>query len=283
MQLFMHLLSRVGYFLFFLLLEIVAIFFMYSGSSFHQTIVGERIIAVNGYFLSKISDVKQYNNLPEENASLMEENARLKNSLEAYTRLKNSLKIKGIYPVKYDSMSSPRFQYLSARVIDHSIRKRDNYFMIDKGTKDGVQPNMAVLTSKGLVGAILQSTEHYSTVLSVLHSQTNIKAKLKNVDYFGILKWNGEDHRFLQLAEIPKYLRVKKGDTIVTAGESAIYPEGHMIGFVSKLKPNDKTGDYDISVQTFEDLATVNNVYVVKDFDRLEIEKVQQTQLDVTE
>lgn len=281
MKLLAHLLSKVGYFLFFILLEIGAVYAMFSQSNFHKTLVGEQLLNVNGFFSAKISKLKHYQNLPKENKILMEENAKLKNQLEIFKGLKNSAHL-GLDPLAVDS-SFQRFEYTNAQIIDQSIRKRDNYFMIDKGIKDGVQPNMAVLTSRGVIGAVLHSTQHYSTVLSILHSQANIKAKVKNIDYFGILRWNGKDHQKLQLTEIPKYLNIKQGDTVMTAGASAIYPQGHLIGYISSLEPNEKTGDFDIEVSTFEDLATVQNVYVIKDLDRIEIEKVQQTGLDATD
>lgn len=280
MQLLAHLLSKVGYFLFFILLEIGAVYAMFAQSSFHKTLIGEQLLNINGYFSAQISEFKQYQYLPKENKFLMEENTKLRNQIENFKGLKKNTHL-GEDSLIIDSLSSPRFEYANAQIIDQSIRKRDNYFMINKGLKDGIKPNMAVLTSRGVIGAVLHSTQHYSTVLSVLHSKTNIKAKVKNIDYFGILKWNGIDHQKLQLTEIPKYLKIQKGDTVVTAGASAIYPQGHLIGYISSFKPNEKTGDFEIQVSTFEDLAKVHHVYVVKDLDRTEIERVLQTELDV--
>ncbi|MGV4438302.1 rod shape-determining protein MreC [Ornithobacterium rhinotracheale] len=269
MQFLVNLLSKIGVFVLFLLLEGVAVFLMFTQSGYHKGAIGEKMMSVDGYVSGKIAKVSHFFDLPEENEALAQENALLRQSLK---NLQSSPR-QGV-SLKDSTLLRP-FKYLPAQVVDYSLRKRDNYFLINKGAADGIKEDMAVLSPDGLVGVVFSTSKHYASVLSILHSKTNIKAKVKNLDYFGIIQWPGEDHRILELTEIPKYLNVKVGDTVVTAGASAVYPEGELIGRVSKLSPNPQTGDYNIEVTTFNDLARVKNVYVVEDLERPDIQQAK--------
>lgn len=280
MQFLTNLISKIGLFVFFILLEIAAVYFMATKSDFHKNAIGVKTMAVNAYVSTKASNIINFINLPEENRNLIEENAELKQKLAKHPLFDaqdDSLR------TKIDSAYHQKYAYLTAEIVDYNLRRKDNYFLINKGKKDGVSENMAVLSPHGVVGAVLNSSDHYSSVLSVLHSRTNIKARIKGSDRFGIIVWPGLDHRELSLTEIPKYLNVKVGDTVMTAGASAIYPEGELIGRVKTLEPNDDTGDYEIIVETFDDLSKVRNVYVVENLDKLDIEKAKSREHVITE
>ena len=280
MQFLTNLIGKIGLFVFFVMLLTASVYFMATRSDFHKNAIGVKSMAVNGYISEKVSGIQHFFNLPSENKSLLEENAQLKNRLSRYSI---SSVVRDSIQTKIDSVHRQKFTWLPAEVVDYSLRKKDNYFLINKGTKDGVKEDMAVLSPKGVVGAVLNASENYSSVISVLHSQTNIKARIKGLEYFGIVVWPGKDHRELALTEIPKYLKVQVGDTVLTAGASAAYPEGELIGRVSKLVPNDDTGDYEITVTTFEDLAKVRSVYVVENLDKIEIDTIKAAEDVITE
>lgn len=280
MQFLTNLIGKIGLFMFFISLLLASIYLMATRSDFHKNAIGVQSMAVNGYLSEKVSGIQHFWNLPNENKSLLDENARLKNQMAKFAV--PSLSADSMQ-VQVDSVYRQKFTYLPAEVVDYSLRKKDNYFLINKGKLDGIKQDMAVLSPNGVVGAILNSSDHYSSVISVLHSQTNIKARIKGLEYFGIVVWPGKDHRELALTEIPKYLKVEIGDTVMTAGASASYPEGELIGKVTQLMPNDDTGDYDITVTTFDDLATVRSVYVVENLDKIEIDTVKAVENVITE
>lgn len=280
MQFLTNLISRIGLFVFFLILEIAAIFFMATRSDFHKNAIGVYTMALNGYMSERTAKVKHFINLPDENESLLLENIRLKNELSKLPQMafgKDSTR------TTIDSIYRQKFTYLPAEIVDYSLRKKDNYFLINKGKLDGIKEDMAVLSPNGVVGVVLNSADHYSSILSVLHSRTNIKARVKGVDRFGIIVWPGNDYQAFSLTEIPKYLNVQVGDTVMTAGASAIYPEGALIGKVSALEPNDVSGDYDITVEPFDDLPTIKSVYVVENLDKLDIKKAKEKEDVITQ
>ena len=280
MQFLTNLISRIGLFVFFVMLLIASVYFMATRSDFHKNAIGVRSMAVNGFVSEKVSGIKHFWNLPEENRSLLQENAELKNQLAKNPGFEIS---NDSMRTTIDSVYRQKFTYLPAEVIDYSLRKKDNYFLINKGKLDGVKEDMAVLSPNGVVGAILNSSDHYSSVISILHSRTNIKARIKGLEYFGIVVWPGKDHRELSLTEIPKYLKVEVGDTVMTAGASAAYPEGEPIGKVTRLVPNDDTGDFEITLRTFDDLAAVRSVYVVENLDKIEIDTLKAVENVITQ
>lgn len=279
MQFLTNLISKIGLFVLFILLEIAAVYFMATKSDFHKNAIGVKTMAINASISEKTSSVKHFFNLSDINRSLTEENAMLKNKLASYPEFESE---NDSIKTRIDSVYQQQYSYIAAEVVDYNLRRKDNYFLINKGKLDGVTENMAVLSPQGVVGAVLNSSDRYSSVLSVLHSKTNIKARIKGNERFGIINWPGENHRELSLTEIPKYLNVQVGDTVITAGASAIYPEGALIGRIKTLEPNDTTGDFEIIVEMFDDLSKIRNVYVVKNLDMLDIEQAKSRENVIT-
>ncbi|MDO5655171.1 MAG: rod shape-determining protein MreC [Flavobacteriaceae bacterium] len=280
MEFLTNLINKIGLFVFLIALLAISVYFMATRSDFHKNAIGVKSMAANAYVSNQVSSVKHFWNLPDENRALLSENAALKNKISEFpSRFYSGDSSK----TRIDSSYRHQYSYFPAEVIDYSLRKKDNYFLINKGKKDGIKEDMAVLSPNGIVGAVLSSSDHYSSVISVLHSQTNIKARIKGLEYFGIVVWPGIDHQKLALTEIPKYLKVEIGDTVMTAGASASYPEGALIGVVSELEANDDTGDFEITVTTFDDLAKVRGVYVVENIDKIEIDQLKKTEDAITQ
>ena len=93
----------------------------------------------------------------------------------------------------------------------------------------------------GIVGIIDNVSANYSTVISILNTKSQINAKIKHSDHFGTLNWNGKNAGFVQLIDVPRLASIRKGDTIVTGGQSVIFPENIGIGTIEKIYiPSDK-------------------------------------------
>ena len=118
---------------------------------------------------------------------------------------------------------------------------------------------------------------HQFLVQSVL-SVNNIKinTSLKKSDFFGTLTWDGEDTRVMHLKDIPKYVSVKVGDTVITDGKSSIFPKGIMIGRVAGYDVDSKTGHWDISVELSQNMGQVQKVFVVKNLKKTELEEIKE-------
>jgi len=93
--------------------------------------------------------------------------------------------------------------------------------------------------------------------------------RLKNSNHFGTLVWNGEDYNILQLIDIPRQAHIKEGDTIITGGKSAIFPEGITIGTIKDF--NFENNQYqNINIVLFNDMSAIGYVQIVKNLERIE-------------
>ncbi|MGI9525647.1 MAG: rod shape-determining protein MreC [Weeksellaceae bacterium] len=282
MQFLNNLISKIGLFVFFLMLEIAALFFTATRSDFHKNAMGYKAMAVKGYFTNQYNNVVHFFDSPEENKLLAQQNAALKERIEQLENQREAMSISNS-TIELDSAIHKKYAFKQAKIVDYSIDKKDNYFLINKGSKDGIKEDMGVLSPQGIVGAVLSTGDHYASVLSVLHSKSFVKARVKGQSRFGIIVWNGKDYKELTLTEIPKYLDIKVGDTVITAGASAAYPEGELIGRIKSLEPNNTTGDFEITVSMFDDLTKIRNVYVIENLDQVDIQKAKAREDVITE
>jgi len=152
--------------------------------------------------------------------------------------------------------------YIPARVITSSVNKQYNYLTINKGEKQGVSPDMAVISETGAVGIVVASSENYSTIIPVLNRNFRLSARLKKNNFFGIAEWEGRSSEIVSLREIPVHVDVQPGDTVVTSGFSAVFPEGILVGTVEKVE--DTGGNFhEIKLRLSTDYRQLYHVNVV--------------------
>lgn len=159
----------------------------------------------------------------------------------------------------------------TAKVVKNSFANPRNYITIDKGRKDSVMPDMGVITSKGILGIIENTSNNFATVQSILNEKSNINAKIKNTDHFGSLVWDMKRYNVVQLVDIPRLVPLTVGDTIVTGGMSSIFPGDIPIGTIQKFDLNTSKSFYRIDVSLFNDMTNIKNVYIVNNEYREEI------------
>ncbi|MFN2422436.1 MAG: rod shape-determining protein MreC, partial [Cryomorphaceae bacterium] len=155
-------------------------------------------------------------------------------------------------------------------IINSSINKQLNFLTIDKGRKDGLAPEMAVINPQGLVGVVKDVSEHFSTVIPVINLSFIASAELKRTGNFGLLKWDGKDHRYAMLNDVPGHADVIEGDTLVTRGSSGIYPSGVPVGIVNNVEQRAGSNFHQIRIELFNDFGSLRYVYVVENLLRSE-------------
>jgi len=241
----------------------------------HNNHQGNKFLTASNFITSNIDDflhsLSQYFGLKEINQQLADENAHLRSQLEASKHYFNSR-----YYLVNDKLRDQKYVYTAAKVVNTSTVKPKNFFTIDKGLKQGINVDMGVVSSKGIAGIVFDVSQNYSTIMSIANTNFKVGAKLKETNYFGSLSWDGIDYRFAQLTEIPIHVPIQKGDTIVTNGYSAIYPEGIMIGTVSNVDDGDGENFYKIEVELATDYKRMEFVYIINDLykkERLTLEK----------
>ena len=271
MQQIISFLYKNKLFILFLLLEVLAIFFTIQNHSFHRSKFVNSANFVSGGVYNKINNFKEFLLLKKENERLSEENVYLKNLLNISDK-----SIVEIDLIKVDTVNyHQKYSYVGAKVINNNYRKNNNYLTINKGSNSGLESDLGVINSKGIVGITKSVSSNYATVLSILNVNSRINAKLLNSDHYGSLSWDNNDFNVVQLLDIPIQAAVYNGDTIVTGGKSTIFPEGVPIGIIKDFKTLNNTYEY-INISLFNDMSSIGYVEVIKNFDKLEIKNLEE-------
>lgn len=242
-------------------LLLISLTLTFRSHSYHQSKAFNSSKWLTGNIYQTSDKISSYFNLKKENLSLVKENQRLREQL---------FNIKINHIADLDSTTS-NFEVIHSRITKNSFSSPRNYITIDKGLKHGVKQDMGVITTKGILGIVENTSNNFSTVQSILNTKSNINAKIKNTDYFGSLVWNGKNYNVVQLVDIPRLVPLKIGDTIVTGAMSSIFPENIPIGFIATFNLNDAQSSYDIDIQLFNDMANLKNSYIIKSKNREEV------------
>lgn len=214
--------------------------------------------AIIGKIYQETSRISNFMKLDEANQELLAENSALRLSLDQLVR-RDTTTLQTIL----DSLGEPQYSYIAAKVTNNSIRQKNNYITIDKGTAQGVEKGMAVISPTGIVGIVLNVSPHYATIQSLLHSDSRISASLQESQAFGSLIWGGNyDSKKAILRDIPNHVVVKKGERVATSGYS-LFPPGISIGEVIESIEVGGESFKDISIALSTDFHNLQYVYVV--------------------
>lgn len=261
------------YFIFlFLILEAFAFSIIFKNNQFQRAWMINSSNAIVGNLMSVINNITEYFSLRTENIVLGRENARLYNE-----RLANFRKVSPSVAVINDTMYHQKYEYVHARVVNNSFNKRNNFLTLDKGRNDGIERDMAVITTTGVVGIVKEVSMHFSSVISVLHKETKVSSKIKKSGYIGSLEWDGRNYKYGNLKDIPTHIMLQKGDTIVTSGYSSIFPEGILIGTIQDFSTKSGDSFYNITVRFTTEFNRLSHVYVIRNFYHKEQDELEKT------
>jgi rod shape-determining protein MreC len=238
----------------------------YQGAKFFNS--SNTVVASINNFSQSIRD---YFLLSEVNRTLAEENAVLRKHVEMQ---KNQLQ--NAHEVTYsDSVLASRFEFISAKVVNNQVDRFKNFITINKGEDAGIEPGMAVISPLGAVGKVKKVSNHYSVVTSILHIDYMISAVLKKTNHFGSVQWDGKNPDFTKLNYIPRHVQLEVGDSVVTSGFNAIFPEGILIGTIAEKSLSPGSLTYDVTISISQDFRKLSYVSVVKSFLRNEQDSLE--------
>ena len=204
--------------------------------------------------------IRDYFLLRDVNAALAEENAGLRKQLE-----QNNQRLQVLDTLTLsDSLLITRFDFVSAKVVNNQIDRFKNFVTINKGEDAGLKPGMAVISPFGTVGKVKMVSNHYSVVTSLLNIDVMVSAVLKRTGHFGTIQWEGKDPDRISYKYIPRHVNPVVGDTVVTSGYSAVFPEGVMIGTIDKVELKKEALFYELTVKLSQDFRKLSFVTVVK-------------------
>ncbi|WP_339893194.1 rod shape-determining protein MreC [uncultured Algibacter sp.] len=267
MQQIINFIIRNKNFLLFLLLFGFSLLFTIQSHSYHKSKFINSANFLTGGVYNSINNVSSYFNLKSQNQLLSEENKQLRSLL-----LNNGINADSIF---VDSlMFGKSYRFYTSNIIKNSYSLSNNVLTLNKGKTDSIKQDFGVISSKGIIGIIDKTSNNYSTVISILNTTSSISALLKNTNHLGSLIWDGDSSEFTQLTDIPKIAPVKIGDTIITSGQSSIFPKGIPIGVVTEFKLDQAENYYEINLKLFNDMTSVEHVYIIENVNKEEIKNL---------
>ena len=269
MQQIIYFLLRNKNFLLFLFLFLVSIFLTINSHNYHKNQYINSANFISGGIYSLKSGITDYFDLKEENEILAEENRLL------HLQLQNR---DSFFTTDLPNISSTdsMVSLIGAKVINNSYSKTKNQLTINRGSLHRVKIDMGVISPKGLVGIVSHTSQKFASVQSILNSNSQVAAKFKKSNHFGSLVWDGKDPNVVQLKEIPRVANVALGDTIVTDGRSTIFPEGILIGTVKDFEIEAVGDYYNLNINLFTDMTSLNHVYLIERNDANEIKQLEK-------
>ncbi len=265
MQQIINFIIRYKNFLLYIFLLIISLGFTVQSHSYHQSSFFNSSNWIAGNIYQTSFSVTSYFDLNKENKQLIEENNRLRDQL--FNRENEN-------PTELDSIQM-NYTIASGKVIKNSYANLRNYITINKGEKNSIKIDMGVITAKGILGIVENTSNNFANVQSILNQNSNINAKIKNTNHFGSLVWNAKSYNIVQLIDIPRLVPLTIGDTIVTGAMSSIFPEDIPIGTIKKFDLDTSKSFYTIDVALFNDMTNIKNVYIVNNINREEIQQLE--------
>ena len=261
--------SKYNAFFMMIIFLVLSLVLLVNNNSYQRASAWNSSNQLVGSSFERINAITNYLSLGRTNDSLAFENARLRNDLKS-SLFFDSIKQQTVT----DTLTQQQYTYIVSKVVNNSIHQNNNYITINRGFKHGIKKGMGVMSAKGIVGIVLNVSEHFSTIQSILHSDTRISASVNG--NIGSLVW-GEgnyDPRLAILKDIPNHVIVKKGNQVVTSGYS-LFPSGIEIGRVTRtgLKGGDSFLNIEIWLST--DFSSLQYVYVINNLLSLEQESLE--------
>lgn len=271
MQQILYFISKNSTRLLFLLLLIFSLFLTVQTHSYHKSKLLHSANFVSGSIYEKTNSLTEYLHLKDENNRLAEENARLKQIL-----YNSEIIVDSTFALNPNVRVARDFKLFQAKIIRNSYHKKNNYLTIKGGNENGVEKDMGVINSNGVIGIVENVSKNYATIQSILNTHTRISAKVSNSNHFGTIRWDGKNTGFVQLIDIPKLAVLRKGDSIVTGGISTIFPENVPIGTVDKVFTSKNSNFYTINVRLFNDMTSIGSVYLIENINMAEINQLEE-------
>ena len=261
----------------FIVLEIVCFVLLFSYNSFQGSVYLSTAGDLTARWLRGKDRVTTYFGLADKNRALSEQNARLQQRVVELEMLNAQFSLDSLAEAEAVSrVYRAGYRIRPAQVIDKSVNRMSNFITLDRGTADGIGPDMGVMGIDGVVGVVYKCTEHYSLVMPLLNDDSYTSCKVLGSRDIGILQWHGGDPLYATLHDLSLYSDVQLGDTIVTSGNSSFFPEGVMVGTVVEAKPTADGLYKTLKVQLSTSFSQLEHVFVVSKMDAAELVELKE-------
>ena len=209
----------------------------------------------------------KFDELVEENNALRERIAELeKQNYDAAELEERSAWMSSFLEMKTQHTD---FKMLSASVTGRESGNYSKILTIDVGTGAGIQLNMPVVTSEGIVGQITELGYNWAKVTTIVEAQSAVGAYIERTDEAGICEGAFElsADGLCRLSYLPAEADVKVGDRVLSTGFGSVYPRGLVIGYVETVGINEFTRSPDVTVKCAADFSELTQVMIITDYE----------------
>lgn len=263
-------LARYNHWLLFVLLEVIGVVLLFQYNSYQGSVWFSSANAVAGKVLSWDAKVESFFSMSKANQELTQRNLYLEQQVKMLSgQLGEATKDSGW--VHRNQLSLLRsFKLIPAKVVSNSVDRYDNLLTIDKGSADGVRKDMGVACGQGVVGIVYMVSTHYSVVIPVLNTSSNISCRIRDRGYFGYLHWNGGDPRLAYIEDVPRHAHFRLYEWVETSGYSSVFPPGIAVGKILHVYNSPDGVSYRLQVELATDFGNLSDVCVVDNEPMLE-------------
>ncbi|HZX63456.1 MAG TPA: rod shape-determining protein MreC [Bacteroidales bacterium] len=272
MRYLLYFLQKQYIYFLFLALEAISLLLLFNNNEYQNNALTYVSNGFAGSVLNMSSNVSEYFSLRRVNRILAEDNAKLhSNHSEAFYKADTD----SFY--QNDTLYKLEYRYISAKVINNSTNKRNNFLMLNKGHRQGIENHMGVIMGDRIVGQVVSVSDHFCWVMSLLNKDSRISGKFKKNNQLVNIEWGGGDYQIGDVKEIPKHVVIHKGDTIITSGNSDIFPEGLLIGTIDHFTIAQEENFNYASIRFATDFNSLSFVEVLIDMMRKEKEDLKNS------
>lgn len=241
---------------------------IFSYNRYHHAVYSAFANEITGNINNQYNKIEYYFQLKRTNDSLVKANEALYNKLKQDYEMPDSVNKIAIDTIKVDSVLQQRkYLYMQAKVIRNSVSQPNNYIELHRGKLQGVEPDMGVIDiNNAVIGTVVDVSNNYAVVMSLLHEQSNVSARLKRGGETGFVTYDSKTPGILYLKNISRFAKINSGDTVITSGFSDKFPEGLLMGYVLDIINEKGSSTYTVRLKpaaNFEDLQysyIINNL-----------------------
>ncbi|MCQ2289805.1 MAG: rod shape-determining protein MreC [Muribaculaceae bacterium] len=278
-NLLQFLVKHVPWFVF-IIYVVISCILLFRSNPYQQSVYLSSANGISSTVYEGYSGISSYFGLKSVNEDLQARNTELELEVAQLKKQLNNYKLQIPDTTGILAKSKPDFTYVVANVISNSVAQPANFITIDRGSEDGIVPEMGVVGHNGVVGIVNVVGKHSARIISLINPYIRLSCKVKKNGKFGTLKWIGEDYRYATLTELPRDGKYTKGDSVVTSGYSALFPEGIMVGIVEGEDKTQSSNFMAVKVRLSTDFSQLKNVSALNNKMRVELKALESKDND---
>lgn len=279
-------LSKYNHWFVFLILEVISMVLLFQFNSYQGSVWFTSANAVSGQVLAWDAEVTSFFSMSKVNQELTQRNLYLEQQVKQLSDELTKATKDSTWMQQGQLALLRDFRLIPAKVVSNTINRHDNLITINRGSADGVAKDMGVVCGNGVVGIVYLTSPHYSVVIPMLNTESNISCEIEGRGYFGYLHWTGGDAKHAYVDDIPHHAHFKLFEKVVTSGYSSVFPPGIAVGKIRHVYNSPDGVSYRLKVILSTDFANLRDVCVIDNkpmMERLDVMRAAQDSLKVKE